>query len=147
MSGPKPTALESRLYKWRIVDETTGCWLWSILRKSDYGRITFKGKKQLIHRLSAFVFLGLDESSTMQVNHKPICPNKGCFNPDHLYIGTAQDNSNDYSNSKTHCINGHELSGYNIYVKILKSGPRKGQIVKNCRECGKLNARRLRASE
>src|SRR5690349_2137091 len=144
MSGPKPVDLKVRLMSRRIIYEPTGCWLWSILRKNEYGRLTYKGAKRLIHRLSAVQFLGLELESPMQVNHKPECPFKACFNPEHLYIGTAQDNSNDYHTSKTHCKNGHELNLANSYITRIRRGIHKGQAIRNCRICGKLNARRYR---
>lgn len=139
----KPASLENRLLSWRKIDPSTGCWLPYVYNPKEHFRITYKSKKQLIHRLSAFVFLGLTEDSVMQVNHKRECPNKACFNPDHIYIGTAKENSQDYSASKTHCINGHSLD--TAYITILRHGPRKGQKIINCRECGKLNARKYRA--
>jgi len=145
MPGIKPASLLNRLLSWRVVDEVTGCWLPVRCRNyKKYHRITYEGEKQLIHRLSAIYFLGLDPNSKMQVNHKPICPHKACFNPEHLYVGTAQDNSNDYSNSKTHCKSGHLLDKENSYVVRLRHGPRKGHFVVNCRECGRLNSQRYR---
>lgn len=143
---PKPASLLDRLLSWRVVNPETGCWLPRRCRSyNDYCRIGYKGEKRLIHRLSAVAYLGLELTSKLQVNHKPICPYKACFNPEHLYIGTAKDNSMDYSNSKTHCKNGHEMTDANTYIFRLRYGARKGSIIKNCRMCGMLNARRYRA--
>jgi hypothetical protein len=147
MPGTKPASLIDRLLSWRTIDEVTGCWLPIRCRSySKYHRITYEGEKQLIHRLSAIAYLNLDVNTNMQANHKPICPYKACFNPEHIYVGTAKENSQDYSNSKTHCKNGHLLDSANMYIIKLKHGARKGQIVINCRECGKFNSQRYRAS-
>lgn len=142
---PKPASLLDRLILHRWIDPSTGCWLSvNTPNKLEYYRISYKGEKRLIHRLSAVEFLGMDINSKEQVNHKPICPYKACFNPEHIYVGSAADNSKDYSNSKTHCKNGHELNSNNTYTTRLKHGPRKGSIVKNCKICGMLNSRRYR---
>lgn len=142
---PKPASLLDRLISHRWIDPSTGCWL-SVRtpNKYEYFRITYKGAKRLIHRLSAVAFLGMDLNSKLQTNHKPLCPYKACFNPDHIYAGTAKENSKDYSNSKTHCKNGHELNEVNTYMTVLVHGPRRGNEVKNCRICGKLNSQRRR---
>jgi hypothetical protein len=141
----KPASLIDRLLSWRVIDDLTGCWLPKrCYLYNEYFRITYNGKKQLIHRLSAIAYLNLDSKSKMQSNHKPNCLYKACFNPEHLYVGTAKENSQDYSNSKTHCINGHELNSINTYIIRLRHGARKGQIVKNCRECGRLNSQKYR---
>ena len=142
---PKPASLIERLLSLRWIDSITGCWLPKIVsNKNDYFRITYEKKKQLIHRLSAIAFLGLNKHSSLQANHERHCPYKACYNPEHIYIGTAKENSQDYSESKTHCKNGHILDFENTYITILRHGSRKGQRIKNCRECGKLNSRRRR---
>jgi hypothetical protein len=46
-----------------------------------------------VHRLSAVIHLGLDTESGLYVLH--ICDVRGCFNPDHLFLGTQKQNMQD----------------------------------------------------
>ena len=57
---------------------------------------------------------------------KLICPNKNCWNPEHIYIGTYYENSQDISTLRngrgrysgvTHCVNGHEFTEENTYIR------------------------------
>jgi hypothetical protein len=147
MPGPKPASLLDRLMNLRFIDPITGCWLPKIsTNRTKYFRITYESEKQLIHRLSARAFLGLDIYSHLQVNHKRECPYKACYNPEHLYIGTAQDNSNDYRALKLYCINNHERAKFGR-TTILVNGPRKGQKVIICRECDRVNQAKKRSKK
>lgn len=71
----------------------SGCWIWkSFKSKSGYAEITWKGEKKRTNRISFEVFK--DKIPTgMYVCHT--CDNPLCVNPDHLYIGTHQDNIDD----------------------------------------------------
>jgi len=96
--------------------------------KNVYVSITINNTKYLIHRLSCHLFLGLDlDDNKFQANHKIVCDNKNCWNPNHLYVGTQSQNRKDvfekgtltaFGNSnlnrnKTHCIHGHEFTKEN----------------------------------
>jgi hypothetical protein len=48
------------------------------------------GRPKYVHRLSAYLFLGLGRESDLYVLHD--CDNPSCFNPDHLSLGTQADN-------------------------------------------------------
>jgi hypothetical protein len=84
-------------------DPNSGCWLWQgfVSRKSythrgGYGQITKDNKVFLAHRLVYQIvhkIADADMSSDIFVCHK--CDTPSCVNPDHLFMGTAQDNMND----------------------------------------------------
>lgn len=78
-------------------DEQTGCWIWLGKSKSGaskkYGRIKVNGKNIPAHRFSWEIHNGKNVPEGLLVLHR--CDNPECVNPDHLMIGTHQDNMND----------------------------------------------------
>lgn len=138
-------------------DSATGCWNWRGNRhqKSGYGKIRWKGKTTLVHRLSAHFYFGLDLTSKLLVMHH--CDNPSCFNPKHLFIGTAQDNMDDKvakgrwrgnpNQPWTHCSKGHPLTAENTWIRnrIRNGRITKRKICKICRlEWEKARRRRMR---
>ncbi len=70
------------------------CVLWDgIIARNGYGKIRVGGKLWSVHRLVMAILSPEEFKRFPQVNHK--CDNKSCYNPNHLYCGTAQDNSDD----------------------------------------------------
>ena len=69
------------------------CFIWNAARTSaGYGEMRFNGKQHYAHRLAWQHYRG-PISPGLCVLHK--CDNPPCVNPDHLFLGTKQDNVTD----------------------------------------------------
>lgn len=114
------------------IDPVRGCWLWQGFvhemkptkwgfSVGGYGMIGYRGRGRPVHRVVWTIKHGAPAEG-MQVCHA--CDVRHCCNPDHLWLGTRQDNLRDMAAKgrgltgkkamQTHCIRGHELSGDNV---------------------------------
>lgn len=89
--------LEVRFERYYTVDRDSDCWIWQMNIDSwGYGTITVDKQSRKAHRVSFELYRDEDLpefSPDHQINHT--CHNPACVNPDHLYIGTAQENVDD----------------------------------------------------
>lgn len=70
-----------------------GCWEWAANRSPrGYGKVTVGQQDLRSHRLAWMIFRG-DIPENLFVLHR--CDNPPCCNPDHLFLGTSQDNEDD----------------------------------------------------
>lgn len=140
--------IEEKLKSRTIIDENTKCWLFQGAKDSSgHGNIAFNYRTVGVHRISAHLYLGYDlNDKTVQINHKPICFNANCWNPDHIYIGTQTENMVDMVNRgnrlepnkyKTHCDNGHEFTEENTYINPNTNW-------RYCRECNRIKQKNYR---
>lgn len=88
------SSIQERLFHRRKIDEKTGCWLYLGGKNHSGHGVMWNHEKKLetVHRISYREFVGKIKN---QILHKTNCPNKHCFNPEHLYDGNHQDNMND----------------------------------------------------
>jgi len=79
-------------------DWETNCWNWQRYKLKDgYGRLTYKNKQYLAHRLFKYLFgdiTWIDLHNPKKVI-RHTCDNPACINPQHLIMGTQQDNIRD----------------------------------------------------
>lgn len=107
----KPSYFEKR--KKYLLDnytenQTTGCWEWTRFKGvTGYGMMSFLGKRAYAHRVaysllkdhSLNVFLeGRNTETTTHVCHT--CDNPSCINPEHLWLGTMEENIEDRDTKK-----------------------------------------------
>ena len=132
----KPVLVTTRF--WSKVKKTKSCWYWLAGKTSKgYGDFWLNRKHKLAHRFSYEQLVG-EIPQGLTLDH--LCRNRGCVNPNHLEPVTKGENvlrgvgitANNVK--KTHCPQGHEYSGKNLYIQP------DGRRV--CKECNRNKAKR-----
>lgn len=117
----------------------SGCLIFTGTKPNGYGALSSpQGKPpSLVHRIAWEHFHGPIPDGLWVLHH---CDTPACFEIDHLYLGTHQDNMNDmhargrhYNSLKTHCPAGHPYDETNTQFQYsATSVDKKGR---NCRTC------------
>lgn len=136
---PRASAAE-RLDRHIEYDTNGGCWLWSgQLNVGGYGVVSTLGHRSMAHRVSFERSRGPIPAG-LELDH--LCRVRCCVNPAHLEPVTTKENvlrgngPSALNAQKTHCYQGHRLSGSNLKIKYLKGTPRR-----HCMECNRINNR------
>jgi hypothetical protein len=103
---------------WSLAEKGDGCWLWrGPTGREDRALFSYK-----FNRVAARVAWALTNGREPDGFVCHSCDNPRCVNPEHLWIGTNQDNIRDaaakgrlWTQRKTHCKRGHPLSGDNVF--------------------------------
>lgn len=113
-------------------DRSGECWIWrGALLASGYGQMKSCGKNRRVHRVAYELAYG-PVPDGLVIDH--LCRVKACCRPDHLEAVTQRENLlrgntvNAANAAKVTCVNGHALSGANVYVN-----PTTGH--RSCRSC------------
>lgn len=72
--------------------ELNDCWIWPFSLKRRYPDFQYKGVRRNVHQWSYILYKGPIPEG-LYVLHS--CDVTRCFNPEHLRLGTQQDNMND----------------------------------------------------
>jgi len=89
-STDKPTGPSESERFWSRVKRGAGCWIYG--SGAGYGRVKCRGRQESSHRVAWILTHGQIPDGLI-VRHK--CDNPPCVRPDHLLLGTYQDNTND----------------------------------------------------
>lgn len=123
-----------RFFK-KVQKQDDGCWIFNKGGTRPYGEFSVDRVRYMAHRFSFLYHVGPIPDGLF-VCHK--CDVRKCVNPDHLFLGTHDDNMLDMVRKNrarhaniTHCKYGHELTEENVYRSA-------GNSLKKwrwCREC------------
>jgi len=85
------------------IDEETGCWIWVGISQKNVDGYGYFGTG-LAHRASYELFKGKIPVDMFVLHKCPCGADKRCVNPDHLKLGTAKENTEDWRRTKERCF-------------------------------------------
>lgn len=117
---------------WAKVHKTDLCWIWIGTIARGYGQF-WDGQRVVGAHRFAYELLVDSIPGGLQLDH--LCRNRRCVNPAHLEPVTRRENIlrgagvTARNAAKTHCVNGHELTPANTYIR---PGARPGRECLTC---------------
>lgn len=134
----------------KIIVTNDGCWYWDGAKNSrGYSSICYKRRVWTGHRLTYTLLVGqipdgliIDhQCHTAECGLGDFCKHRACINPAHVKPAThkenyARGNRLHTQRTQTHCLNNHEFTTENTYIK--PDGTRR------CRTCSNLQRRKER---
>ena len=96
----KTPGLKERFESKYLPVPETGCWLWEgTYLDKGYGCFSINNKSKRAHRVSWELYRGGIPKGLHVLHH---CDTPECVNPNHLFLGTNQDNVNDATKKRRH---------------------------------------------
>lgn len=119
-TGRRGLTVGDRLEFYSMPTTDCGCSLWlGCLNKNGYGQLRLNGRMVYAHRLSWENKNGPIPDGLFALHH---CDNPACINPDHLFLGSHKDNSDDKVKKKRHRWNpSPPLGADNLNAKLTDS--------------------------
>ena len=103
---------------WEKVEKTDGCWVWQGAGHSmKYGYFGLDGRNRLAHRVAWELICGPIPDGLCVCHH---CDTPKCVRPDHLFLGTHKQNSEDMV-AKGRSASG-DRSSARLYPESLRCG-------------------------
>ena len=135
LGRPRKPITKERITE-RVIINENGCWEWTGASiPAGYGFIASNRKMYYTHRVAYELWNG-PIGEKMSVCHR--CDNPCCCNPEHLFVGTAQDNALDMVR-KGRCKNKKGEEHWNAIMtvekvieikRLIKQGIRGNEIAK-----------------
>ncbi len=88
---------------WKKTDQRSACWLWKgVQTHNGYGHFDARLRGQRYYRAHRYSYAlhNGDIPARMLVCHT--CDNRFCVNPEHLYLGTSDDNNQEMMAKRRH---------------------------------------------